>query len=116
VVEKREAPAEAVEAPEAQDQTEDEEAAVEPRPMIEVGFCKFSLRVTNVCRDPPSNPFIPPLYLYCASPKENIPYRIRSKDLGVLNGIYIQCCPLAQSPNIKLTQSHNVTNPLEGKF
>ncbi len=51
MVEKREAPAEAAEAPEAQDQTEDEEAAVEPRPMIEVGFCKFSLRVTNVCRE-----------------------------------------------------------------
>ncbi len=61
VVEKREAPAEAAEAPEAQDQTEDEEAAVEPQPMIEVGFCKFSLRVANVCRDPPSNPFIPTL-------------------------------------------------------
>jgi hypothetical protein len=69
VVEKREAPAEAAEAPEAQDQTEDEEAAVEPhQPMIEVGFCKFSLRVKNVWRDHPSNPFIPPLYCICTAP------------------------------------------------
>ncbi len=59
MVEKREAPAEAAEAPEAQDQTEDEEAAVEPRPMIEVGFCKFSLRVTKSVSSPSLQPFHP---------------------------------------------------------
>ena len=45
MVEKREAPEEATEAPEAQDPTEDEEeAVVVPQPMIEVGFCKLGLQ------------------------------------------------------------------------
>jgi hypothetical protein len=104
VVEKREAPAEAAEAPEAQDQTEDEEAAVEPRPMIEVGFCKLVCEWQMCVARPSLQPFHPStlLYLDCASPKENILYRIQSKYLGVFNGIYFQYCPLSQSLNINL--------------